>query len=535
VDRTERFDTDIDAEGWEEWERLLRFHLPPLISLHNPDQVDAAVDAIYAAFNEACKATMKTVGSAPGFNSRWWNDECKAAARAMRGGFWTDEEQRAANKHLKTVIRNAKRRWADEYITTANVWEVAAWRHGRRSSHIPALLNQSNSLVFEHEEMASLLSARFFAEEAVPIPHRFHDDLEPRPARAFVPFDEEEVEVLLRMMANKLAPGTSGIGWSLLKKGWGAVKDHLLIIYNACFYLGHHPARWREAKVVVIPKLDKPDYSLPKAHRPISLLETMSKLLEKAVAKRMQYDIVKYELVQANQFGGRAHSSCLDAGLALLHDVQEAHRRGLKCGILLFNVRGFFDNVNHGRMTAILENLGYPPELVQWSEAFLKDRKVCLSFNNVISDERGQPIGVPQGSPLSPVFSITYTSSLLAMMKGWNNSSLGMYVDDGILFACAEDWRDVSRLLTARYTVCEEWLRRSGLAIKPDKTELLFFQKPYERNATQAPTRLILPDPAIQSYYVVLPCYGRLAVVSDVDDGGFALNVDKELRGSAVL
>jgi hypothetical protein len=30
-------------------------------------------------------------------------------------------------------------------------------------------------------------------------------------------------------------------------------------------------------------------------------------------------------------------------------------------------------------------------------------------------------------------------------------------------------------------------------------------------------------------------CYGRLAVVSDLDDGGFALNVDKELRGSAVL
>jgi hypothetical protein len=30
-------------------------------------------------------------------------------------------------------------------------------------------------------------------------------------------------------------------------------------------------------------------------------------------------------------------------------------------------------------------------------------------------------------------------------------------------------------------------------------------------------------------------CYGRLAIVSDVDDGGFALNVDKELRGSAVL
>jgi hypothetical protein len=144
----------------------------------------------------------------------------------------------------------------------------------------------------------------------------------------------------------------------------------------------------------------------------------------------MQHDIIKHKLVHTNQFGGRAHSSCLDAGLALLHDVQEAHKWGLKEGILLFNMWGFFDNVNHGRMTAILENLGYPPELVQWSEAFLKDHKVHLSFNNIISDERGQPIGVPQGSPLSPIYSITYTLSLLAKMTGWNNTSLGMYVDD---------------------------------------------------------------------------------------------------------
>jgi hypothetical protein len=108
---------------------------------------------------------------------------------------------------------------------------------------------------------------------------------------------------------------------------------------------------------MAIPKPDKPDYSWPKAHRPISLLETMSKLLEKVVAKQMQHNIVKHELIHANQFGGRAHLLCLNVGLALLHDVQDAHKRGLKVGILLFDVRGFFNNVNHGRMMAILENL----------------------------------------------------------------------------------------------------------------------------------------------------------------------------------
>ena len=114
-------------------------------------------------------------------------------------------------------------------------------------------------------------------------------------------------------------------------------------------------------------------------------------------------------------------------------------------------------------------------------------------------------MGVPQGSPLSPVLSITYTSSLLHKMRDWNNSSLGMYVDDGILFACAAEWAEVARLLRARYSVCEEWLCRSGLAIEPDKTEVLFFQKPYERNPLPAPLRLILPDWEHSTYYEVRP------------------------------
>ena len=78
-----------------------------------------------------------------------------------------------------------------------------------------------------------------------------------------------------------------------------------------------------------------------------------------------------------------------------------------------------------------------------------------------------------------------------------------MYVDDGILFACAEEWADVTKLLRARYTVCDEWLRRSGLAIELDKMELLFFQKPYEHNPLLAPTRLILPDQEHSTHYMV--------------------------------
>jgi hypothetical protein len=43
-------------------------------------------------------------------------------------------------------------------------------------------------------------------------------------------------------------------------------------------------------------------------------------------------------------------------------------------------------------------------------------------------------------------------------MGRWNNSSLGMYIDDGILFTCAEEWSDMEKLLQAWYMVCDEWL-----------------------------------------------------------------------------
>jgi hypothetical protein len=206
----------------------------------------------------------------------------------------------------------------------------------------------------------------------------------------------------------------------------------------------------------------------------------MSKLLEKIVAEQMQHDIVKHELISTMQFGGQSHSSCLDAGLTLIHDVQCAHSVGLKCGIVLFDVKGFFDHVNHDWLVSILINQGYPKTQACWTVSFHKDCKVSMHFNGITSQETRQPVGVLQGLPLSPVLLVTYMLSLLLKMRNWNNSSLGMYVDNNILFACAAEWSDVTWLLMVCYSVCDEWLRRSGLAIELEKMELLFFQKPRE-------------------------------------------------------
>ena len=91
--------------------------------------------------------------------------------------------------------------------------------------------------------------------------------------------------------------GSLGIRWIILKKVWPTIATNLTNIFNACLHLGYHPTQWKEATVVVIPKPDKLDYSVAKAHQPISLLKTMSKLLEKAVTKHLVMTLLIFSLM----------------------------------------------------------------------------------------------------------------------------------------------------------------------------------------------------------------------------------------------
>ena len=56
--------------------------------------------------------------------------------------------------------------------------------------------------------------------------------------------------------------------------------------------------------------------------------------------------------------------------------------------LALHDIHGFFNNIYHDRLVANLGNLGYAPELVEWTCSFFKDSKVHLSFNNITSEEQ---------------------------------------------------------------------------------------------------------------------------------------------------
>ena len=431
--------------------------------------------------------------------SPWWNATCNAAVQSLREA-QTEEARKTAHGKLKGTVRAAKRQWADDYIEKGQLWEVTAWRHGRRLTKVPSLQGPEG-LVHSHEEVADILSNRFFSQNPPRVSTHFSDDPAPHPTRTLTPIDKELVETLLKKAANRSALGQSGHTWILLKWAWAADPDRIFDLLSACLRAGHHPRLWKEAVVCVIPKPSRADYTLAKNFRPISLLECLGKLLEKVVVKLIYRDMTKHLLVPTSQFGGRNASSALDAGLTLLHDIQSAHQAGLRTGILLFDIQGYFDHINHDRLVKIFTDLGFAPELVRWCKSFLTDRTVKLRFNGKTSDPFEFEVGTPQGSPVSPVLSTIYTSALLHKMKEWTNASLGMYIDDGVIFACGRTWPEIETTMRDGYKACIEWLGRAGLSAEPSKTELLFFKKRRERE--EPPTHIYLPDPALNVDYRV--------------------------------
>jgi hypothetical protein len=107
----------------------------------------------------------------------WWNTACSVATQQLRDA-QTTENKGIAQARLKGTVRAAKRKWADEYIEKAQLWEVAVWRHGRRVSKVPSLQGP-DGLVHTHEEVADILSQRFFTQTPPEVEPTFRDDPPP--------------------------------------------------------------------------------------------------------------------------------------------------------------------------------------------------------------------------------------------------------------------------------------------------------------------------------------------------------------------
>lgn len=101
-------------------------------------------------------------------------------------------------------------------------------------------------------------------------------------------------------------------------------------------------------------KPGKPDYSKPGAYRPISLLNTLGKLLEAVMARRLSYVAEKHGLLPNSQFGGRPGRTTEQALLVLSSAIDKALYKHKVVTLVAFDLKGAFNEVNKTSLDASL-------------------------------------------------------------------------------------------------------------------------------------------------------------------------------------
>ena len=169
--------------------------------------------------------------------------------------------------------------------------------------------------------------------------------------------------------------------------------------------------------MIIIPKPNKTSYDQAKVFRPIVLLNTLGKLIEKVIAERLQFTVVNNDFIHPSQLGSLKFKLTMNAGVALTHIVCSGWAKGKTTSILAFDISQFFPSLNHCLLTLILEKVGLEPRVSSFFANYLVKRKTNYIWNDLTFPDFKVNIGVGQGSALSSILSALYLTLFLYILE----------------------------------------------------------------------------------------------------------------------
>ena len=201
------------------------------------------------------------------------------------------------------------------------------------------------------------LHSSYNSAENRPINTRFLEGINQYSNIDWPPFISQEFTDAIAKCSNSSALDPDHVTWRHLKLITinKVCLSKIMNIANTCIIVGYRPDQFKESILVIIPKPNKASYNIPKAFRPIVLLNTMGKLIEKVISHRLQFHLSANEFLNPNQLGGIRQCSTIDARMYLTHLIHAGWAKDCHTSVIAFNIAQFFPSLNHDFLSLCLE------------------------------------------------------------------------------------------------------------------------------------------------------------------------------------
>ncbi|KAG8212664.1 hypothetical protein J437_LFUL019450, partial [Ladona fulva] len=365
---------------------------------------------------------------------------------------------RVARNRTKQRIRNARTRYFHGLIQgdASEMWRMVRTQGGSRSRTTGRLAVPAE-LLLEHFSGTPI--------DVAPIV-RHPPQTGELPVFSFTRITGDDVEAAVKVSKSR-TPGPDGIAPQALRLLLPALKRPLATVFNACKERGVYPSEWKRSLIIPLPKVTTP--TICRDYRPISVSSCLGKLLDRIVLAQLSAHLDKYQVISAAQSAFRKHHSPQLSIVGVLDPIREAiDERKLSLTVALDLSRAY-DTVRHDLLLDTLRNVGFSLESLEWFRSFLEDRWATIRVEEGPRPEwRRFPMGVPQGSSLSPILFNIFVDGVSRLET---TCRVMVYADDILLIVDAEGPtlpEAIAQMNDDVASVCE-WLEKAGLTVNPEK------------------------------------------------------------------
>ncbi|GBN92422.1 Putative protein in type-1 retrotransposable element R1DM [Araneus ventricosus] len=211
------------------------------------------------------------------------------------------------------------------------------------------------------------------------------------------------------------------------------------------------------------------------SYRPITLLPTLGKLLEKLLLQRFNFSLEKNNKLHEQQYGFRQGKSVDLALHSLVSRLTEAKRKNLQTLFISIDIKGAFDNLQYSSIKNSIDNITAKSNITETLRDILSNRKVILQ-TQIGPTFWPQTKGCAQGSCSGPAFWNLVADNILK--ADWpSDVHLQAFADD-FAFVISHRTKDgVQELAKRAIQIFSNWATSNKLEISLDKTKYMYIGK----------------------------------------------------------